>query len=84
MEKKSSTKNVEKGTDELEYTLLSEKKSSTNNVQKGTDKLTDTLLMEKKLSTKDVDKGTDKLAFMKQKVNTIVRKGLNQFGGQST
>ena len=44
--------------------------------------LADTLLMENKYSTKDVDKGTDELVFMKQKVNTISRKGLDQFEGQ--
>ena len=83
-ENESSTKNVEKGTDELADTLFSEKKSSTNEVEKGTDELADTLLSEKKYSTFDVDKGTDELAFMKQKVNTILRKALNQFEGQST
>ena len=39
--------------------------------------------MKKKSSTKDVDKGTDELADMKQKVNTIFRKVLDQFEGQS-
>ena len=82
MKKKSSTKNVEKGTDELADTLLMDKKSSTNNVEKGTDELTDMLLMENKSSTKDVDKGTDEFEFTKQKVNTIKRKGLYQFEGQ--
>ena len=38
--------------------------------------------MEKRYSIKDVDKGADELAFMKQKVKTIRRKGLNQFEGQ--
>ena len=84
MEKKFSTKNVEKGTDESEDTLLSEKKSLTKNVEKGTDEFADTLLMHKKSLTFDVDKGTDELEFMKQKVNKIRRKGLNQFEGQST
>ena len=64
--------------------ILYENKSSTNNVDKGTDDLADTLLSEKKYSTFDVDKGADGLAFMKQKFNTILRKGLNQFEGQST
>ena len=32
----------------------------------------------------DVDKSTDELADMKQKVNTIFEKGLDQFEGQST
>ena len=82
-EKKSLTKDVEKGTDELADTLLMEKKSLTKNVEKGTDELESTLFMEKKYSTKDVDKGTDELALMKQKVNTIRRKGLDQFEGQS-
>ena len=82
-EKKSLTKDVEKGTDELADTLLMEKKSLTKNVEKGTYELESTLLMEKKSSTKDVDKGTDELAFMKQKVNTICRKCLDQFEGQS-
>ena len=82
-EKKPLTKNVEKGTDELADTLFYENKSSTNNVEKGTNVLADTLLMEKKYSTVDVDKDTDELAFMKQKVNEIRRKGLDQFEGQS-
>ena len=38
--------------------------------------------MEKKYSTKDIDKITDELAFMKQKVNTISRKGLYKFEGK--
>ena len=38
--------------------------------------------MEKKYSTKDNDKITDELAFMKQKVNTISRKGLYKFEGK--
>ena len=53
-------------------------------MEKGTDELADTLLSENKSSTKDVEKGTDELAFNKQKVNTIHRKGLNQFEVQST
>ena len=40
-EKKSSTNDVEKGTDKLADTLLMEKKSSTNDVDKGTDELSD-------------------------------------------
>ena len=83
MDKQSSTKNFEKGTDEFADTLLMEKKSSTRNVEKGTDELVDTLLMEKKYSTKDFDKGTYELEFMKQKLNTICRKGLDHFEGQS-
>ena len=55
----------------------------TKDVEKGPDKLADTLMMEKKYSTKDVGKGTDELADTKQKVNTIRRKGLDQFEGQS-
>ena len=39
--------------------------------------------MEKKYLTKDVDKGTDELAYMKQSVVTIRRKGLDQFEVQS-
>ena len=74
--------NVEKCTDELADKLLSEKKSSTKNDEKGTDKLADMLLMEKKYSTFDVDKCTEELTFMKQKLNTIHRKGLDQFEGQ--
>ena len=42
-EKKLSTKDVEKGTDELEYTIFMEKKSPTNDVEKGTDELADKL-----------------------------------------
>ena len=64
-------------------TLLMEKISLTKNVEKGTDEFADTILMEKKCSINYVDKGTDELAFMKQKVNTISRKGLDQFEGQS-
>ena len=62
--------------------LFSEKKSLTKNVEKATDELADLLLMKKKSSIFDVDKGTDELVFMKQKVNTINRKGLDQFEGQ--
>ena len=47
-EKKSLTKDAEKGTDKLADTLLSEKKSSTKYVEKGTDKLAYRLLSEKK------------------------------------
>ena len=65
-------------------TLLSEKKTSTKKVEKGTDEKAYTLLPEKKPLTKDVKKGTDELLFKKQKVHTIIRKGLNQFEGQST
>ena len=83
MNKKSLTKNVDKGTDELADTLFSEKKSSTKNIEKGTDVLADTLLMEKRYSNFDVDKGTEELSSMKQKVNTILRKGLDQFEVQS-
>ena len=36
-EKKSSTKDVEKGIDELVEMLLTDKKSSTKDVEKGTD-----------------------------------------------
>ena len=46
--------------------------------------MADTLFSEKKYSTLDVEKYTNELEFMKQKVNTISRKGLNQFEGQST
>ena len=34
--------------------------------------------------TKDVKKGTDELAFQKQKMHTIIRKGLNQIEVQYT
>ena len=83
VEKKSLTKNVDKGTDEFSDKILSVKKSSTTNVDKGTDELANTLFINKKFSTKDVDKGTDVLVFMAQKVNTILRKGLDQFEVQS-
>ena len=82
-QKKSLTKDVEKGTDELVDMLLMKNKYSTKYVEKGADELSDTLFMKKKSSTKDVDKVTDELADMKKKVNTIIRKGLDQFGGQS-
>ena len=74
----------DKVTDELADTLLSEKKNPTNKVEKGTDKKADPLLYEKNPLTKGFDKGTDELAFKKQKVHTILRKGLNQFEGQYT
>ena len=38
-DKKSSTKDVDEGTDELAYMPMMEKKSSTKDVDKGTDKL---------------------------------------------
>ena len=65
-------------------TPFSEKKYSKKDAEKDTDKLVDMILMEKKYSTKDVDKGTGELADMKQAVNTICRKGLDQFEGQSS
>ena len=67
----------------MAYTLFMERKFSTKNVEKGTDEFADTILIENKSSTNYVDKGTDELAFMKQKVNIIRRKGLYQFEGQS-
>ena len=70
--------------DEVVTTSLSEKKSLTEDIDKGTNKLEDMLSIQKKSSTKDVDKGTDELADMKQAVNTICRKGLDQFEGQSS
>ena len=57
------------------------KKSSTKDFEKSTDELAYTLLMDKKYSTKYFEKGTDELSDMKQKVNTISRKGLDQFEG---
>ena len=81
-EKKSSTKDVEKGNDEFSDTLLMEKKSLTKDVDKGRGELADTLLMEKKSSTKDFDKGTDELKYMKYAVVTIHRKSLDKFDGQ--
>ena len=65
-------------------TPLSGNKSSTKDVDKCTDKLADMLLMDNKSSTKDVDKGTGELVYMKQAVNTICRKVLYQFEGQSS
>ena len=56
-------------------TPLLEKKSSTKDVDKVTDELVDIPLMENKYPTKDVDKGTNELAYMKQEVVTIFRKG---------
>ena len=70
--------------EEVVTTPLSENKSLTKDTEKGTDKLADMLLIGKKSSTKDVDKCTDELADMKQAVNKIIRKGLYQFGGQSS
>ena len=60
-------------------TPLSQKKSSTNYVEKGNNTLADTLLTEKKYPTKNVDKCTDELANMKQAMNKIRRKVLDQF-----
>ena len=45
-EKKSLTKDFEKGNDELAETQLMEMKSFTKDVEKGTDKFAETLLME--------------------------------------
>ena len=45
--------------------------------------MADALLLENEYSSKNVEKVTDELAFMKQKVNTIHRKGLDQFESQS-
>ena len=47
-EKKSLTKDVEKGTDKLTDTLLTENKSLTKNVEKGSDELADKILSENK------------------------------------
>ena len=44
-EKKPSTKDVEKGIEELADTLLSEKKSSTKDFEKSIDELLDTLFI---------------------------------------
>ena len=65
--------------EEVVTTPLSEKKSSKKDVEKGTDELTHTLLIEKKISTKDVEKVAYELADMKQAVNTILKKGLDQY-----
>ena len=46
-ERKYSTKDVEKSTDELADTLFTKNKYSTKDVEKGTYELADTLLMEK-------------------------------------
>ena len=70
--------------EEVVMTPLSEKKSSTKDVEKGTDAFTDTILIEKKSSTEDVEKVTDEFSDIKQAVNTIRRKGLDQFEGQSS
>ena len=64
-------------------TPLSEKKSPTKDVDEGKEEFSDIPLTEKKSSTKDVDKGTDELADMKQGAVKILRKGLEQFEGQS-
>ena len=69
--------------EELVTMPFSEKKSLTKNVEKGPDKLADMLLTEKKSSTNDVEKGIAELVDMKQAVNTIFRKGLDQFEGKS-
>ena len=77
-EKKYSRKKDKKDIDELSDTLFSEKKSLTKKAEKGNDVLSDTLLSEKKPLTNYSDKGTYELAFKKQKVNIIFRRGLNQ------
>ena len=64
-------------------TPLLEKNSATKDVDEGTDELVDMTLLDKKYSTNDVDKGTDELADMKKTVVTILKKGLDQFEGQS-
>ena len=56
------TKDVERGTDELADTILSEKKPSTKNVERGTDELTYTLQSENKSLTKNVETGTDEFS----------------------
>ena len=83
-EKKPVRDKYEKGTDELADTLLSEKKNYKKKVEKGTYEKADTLLSKKKPLKKDVKKVTYELAFKKQKLHTILRKGLNQFEGQPT
>ena len=64
-------------------TPLLEKNSATKDVDEGTDELVDMTLLDKKYSTNDVDKGTDELEDMKKTVVTILKKGLDQFEGQS-
>ena len=63
---------------------MSEKKSLTKKVEKGTDELADTLFSEKKSRHRATSSGTYKLEFIKQKVKTFCRKGLNLFEGPST
>ena len=70
--------------EEVVTTPFSEKKYLTKDIEKGADKLAGILLMEKKYSTKDVDKVTDEFSDIKQAVNTIRRKGLDQFEGRSS
>ena len=70
--------------DEVVTTPLSGNKSLTKYVEKGTDKFADMLLKENKSSTKYFDNGTDELVDMKQALNTVCRKGLDQFEGQSS
>ena len=54
-EKKSLTKDVEKGTDKLADILLMEKKYSTRDVDKGTDELTDMKQAANKIHRKGQD-----------------------------
>ena len=56
LEKKSSTKDVDKGTNELADTTLMEKKSSTKDVDKGTDELADMKQAVVKIRKKGLDK----------------------------
>ena len=80
--KKSSTNDVDGGTDELEDTPLLEKKSSTKDVDKGTDELIDMKKSVVTIRRKGLDKfegqskgytGWLKLdsAFLKTKISTI-------------
>ena len=82
-EKKSLTKDVEKGIEEFSDTLFYEKKSSTKDVDKGTDELSDKILYEKKSWTKNFEKGTDefsdKLFFEKKPSTKNVEKGTDEF-----
>ena len=55
-ENKSSTKDVEKGTDKWEDMLFTEKKSSTQDVEKGTDELADMKQLANIIFRKGLDK----------------------------
>ena len=78
------TKNVDKGTDELTDTLLSEKNPRQRRSRRLLMNWQIHYCLRINLQILMLKKGTSELAFMKKRVNTIRRKVLNRFEGQST